>query len=434
MSEMFKVCDLMLLVVICAVFQSGSGVVQSNSHLVFRATLYLKHPTLLDPAQQKSTHQPPKMNTTTPLTHPLLLFLSNRLLTTATAAYTHSPPLRLLALSLSISLTYLALSTFHQHIRTPGWASSTLAGASFGVPNMLFDRLIARNWLYENDDIEPVIPGAKQGTEKRKRSRWEWGKEVVGNTRYIGTTHEVSHVPFFHTQDLVFGPSRWAFCLRHAVVIVACFVLNMLMVDGQLGADRELLGDEYIAWFGRMVGGDTIQPGEIRSRVTFSVLYWGAQICFLQYFFSMAALLDVGLGGGEVRLWRPLFGELSDTYTIRGLWGKFWHQGIQLSIKGPAEYLTHSILHLPHHTLLSRYLKVFLAFAVSGAMHTAADYGGNISLGESGAMRFFCTQALGIMIEDGVQEVWKRMGGRKGREFRGKKRGHDLDLGVCLLV
>lgn len=57
---------------------------------------------------------------------------------------------------------------------------------------------------------------------------------------------------------------------------------------------------------------------------------------------------------------------------------------------------------------------MFLAFAVSGAMHTAVDYGGNVSLGESGAMRFFCTQALGIMMEDGVQEVWRKMGGRKG--------------------
>lgn len=261
------------------------------------------------------------MNIITPLTHPLLLFLVNRLLTTATAAYTHSQALRLLALTLSISLTYLTLSTFHQHISAPGWASSTLAGASFNVPNALFDRLIARNWQYEKDNLEPTVARSKNETETRRFSRWDWGKEVVGNMRYIGSAQEVSHVPFFHTQDPMRGPSRWVFCLRHAVLIVACFVLNMFMIDGQLGVNRELLGDEYIPWFGRMAAGEIIQPGEIRSRVTFSILYWGAQIGFLQYFFSIAALLDVGLGGGEVRLWRPLFGELSDAYTIRGLWG-----------------------------------------------------------------------------------------------------------------
>lgn len=63
---------------------------------------------------------------------------------------------------------------------------------------------------------------------------------------------------------------------------------------------------------------------------------------------------------------------------------------------------------------MSRYLKVFLTFAVSGAMHVVADGGGGMSMAESGALRFFCTQALGIMLEDSVQELYLRMGGRKG--------------------
>ena len=50
-------------------------------------------------------------------------------------------------------------------------------------------------------------------------------------------------------------------------------------------------------------------------------------------------------------------------------------------------------------------------------MHIVADYGGNVPREQSGAMEFFCTQALGIMIEDGVQEVWRLMGGRKNTLF-----------------
>ena len=42
------------------------------------------------------------------------------------------------------------------------------------------------------------------------------------------------------------------------------------------------------------------------------------------------------------------------------------------------------------------------------------DLGASIPVSDSGALRFFTTQALGIMLEDGVQESFGRIrGGRK---------------------
>ena len=41
-------------------------------------------------------------------------------------------------------------------------------------------------------------------------------------------------------------------------------------------------------------------------------------------------------------------------------------------------------------------------------MHIFADMGGGLSMRQSGALQFFCMQALGIMIEDGVQVVWRK--------------------------
>ena len=90
---------------------------------------------------------------------------------------------------------------------------------------------------------------------------------------------------------------------------------------------------------------------------------------------------------------------------------KFWHQCLQLNVKGPAEYATHTLLHIPKGTLVARYTKIFFAFYVSGTMHLIADSGGAVTISESGALRCFCTQALGIMIEDAVQELYRRSGG-----------------------
>ena len=50
---------------------------------------------------------------------------------------------------------------------------------------------------------------------------------------------------------------------------------------------------------------------------------------------------------------------------------------------------------------------------ISGLMHIASDVGGQLAWSESGALQFFCMQALGIMIEDTVQAVYQRITGRK---------------------
>jgi hypothetical protein len=49
-------------------------------------------------------------------------------------------------------------------------------------------------------------------------------------------------------------------------------------------------------------------------------------------------------------------------------------------------------------------------------MHVVVDSGGAVPMAQSGALRFFCTQALGIIAEDGVQELYRRVfGNQKSR-------------------
>lgn len=50
---------------------------------------------------------------------------------------------------------------------------------------------------------------------------------------------------------------------------------------------------------------------------------------------------------------------------------------------------------------------------MSGLIHVAYDIGSNVPLERSGAMHFFCSFAFGIMLEDAVQEAWKRLTGNR---------------------
>lgn len=56
---------------------------------------------------------------------------------------------------------------------------------------------------------------------------------------------------------------------------------------------------------------------------------------------------------------------------------------------------------------MARYTAIFLTFLISGLMHAGSDLAVGISWQRSGSIRFFCTQVVGIMLEDGVQAIYR---------------------------
>lgn len=77
----------------------------------------------------------------------------------------------------------------------------------------------------------------------------------------------------------------------------------------------------------------------------------------------------------------------------------------------PANFITSDMLKLPKGSLLARYLNIFLIFGLSGVLHSIAGISSKMPLTEYGVLRFFCTQTLGIIIEDGFQALFNRFGG-----------------------
>ena len=84
----------------------------------------------------------------------------------------------------------------------------------------------------------------------------------------------------------------------------------------------------------------------------------------------------------------------------------FWHQMFRQPFSSCAAFLVHNIFHLPKDGVLQRYSKIFVIFFISGLLHLLTDIGSGISSHESGSLRFFCTQVLGIIIEDAVQALF----------------------------
>ena len=89
----------------------------------------------------------------------------------------------------------------------------------------------------------------------------------------------------------------------------------------------------------------------------------------------------------------------------------FWHQHTRQKLNGPATFITNGILRFKSGTLITRYVNLILTFMISGLMHWMVDVSGGLSWRRSGAFRFFYTQALGIMLEDALQAIYRHSRG-----------------------
>lgn len=88
-----------------------------------------------------------------------------------------------------------------------------------------------------------------------------------------------------------------------------------------------------------------------------------------------------------------------------------------------ARYFLYNILGIPRRQALAspagrlfvKYAELFLTFLVSGLYHQAIETAQGLKWSESGSTRFFATMAVGIVLEDAVQWVFRTRNGI-GRE------------------
>lgn len=96
----------------------------------------------------------------------------------------------------------------------------------------------------------------------------------------------------------------------------------------------------------------------------------------------------------------------------------FWHQNLRKSLSAPADVVIHKGLRFPKG-VVARYLHLSLVFLFSGLMHELLFIAEGVPRSNVGSVHFFMTQAVGIMLEDAVQEVY--------RAIRGVQRGTPPD-------
>ncbi|KAL9128616.1 MAG: hypothetical protein Q9217_002750 [Psora testacea] len=330
------------------------------------------------------------------------------------------------ALPLMLSYVYFgACVSSAESFSHPLYANLT-GGSLAGMLFKYVDLVLLSAWSAEakgptsrNGGLEPVQAAEENHAETSRavfgghiahvaRGVW-WALTLIFNSRLIETEWEVKHVPPFSAEQTGWVPTRARFVLSSLAKALVCFVL--LDATRLLAAPSEqnamLFASERVAFFSRL---RDVSTEEVIVRY-FSAIMFGivTYLLFQGVHCGMGAVM-VGLGVSEVKMWRPCFGNLSESWSLRRFWGVCWHQGLRQTLNSPAGFATYRLLGFKRGGLLGRYLRVVLIFLLSGVLHKFGDIAAGLDWQDSGVIQYFGTQALGILTENYLHHVAVRNG------------------------
>jgi hypothetical protein len=106
--------------------------------------------------------------------------------------------------------------------------------------------------------------------------------------------------------------------------------------------------------------------------------------------------------------WAPMFGNPKDAYSLNRFWNLTWHQGMRFQLSLPAKWFTSNVIGLHGGSVMSRYIQVFIAFLLSGLIHSYGSFAAFHK--DVGDFQFFLVQGLGFLAEETVIHIAKKIG------------------------
>ncbi|RHZ57400.1 acetyltransferase pyr8 [Aspergillus thermomutatus] len=235
------------------------------------------------------------------------------------------------------------------------------------------------------------------------------------NFRGIGTVWEVKNIPEHAAYLQPNGKEQRLSWKRYVLRESAIIIWQYLLLDFIYMSTKDTSPEDLARLFGPGLEFKYFDATfeQWMGRVSVGIFSWlvPSRVC-LNIISRIYFLILVVLGISSPESCRPGFGRVRDACTIRGFWGKFWHQSFRWPLTSVSNYIARDVLRLPRPSLLERYTNIFFTFLTSGVLHLACDAILGVPPSASGAMKFFCSFPLAIMIEDGVQEVWRQATGQ----------------------
>ncbi|KAK2627805.1 hypothetical protein QTJ16_002451 [Diplocarpon rosae] len=271
--------------------------------------------------------------------------------------------------------------------------------------------------LLTKSKAKTVSPDSEAGdVAPRKRpgaalERILWGLQSLLSYRDVNTPFEVKNVPHFRPEDPSYVPTKAAFLTRSMVTLGTCYlVLDFIESRPPPPNATVLFSAERLVLWGRL---SQVTLSEVFTRMAASAWFWVMLSTAITGGASAVNIVCVALHLSPVERCRPMMGPLAEAYTIRGFWGKTWHQTTRKPFNSLATFIGDEVFVFRKGSQPNTYSKIFLTFFISGILHQAIDYAQGVPWAQSGSLIFFCIQACGIVVEDTTQFIYRWVTGAK---------------------
>jgi hypothetical protein len=242
-------------------------------------------------------------------------------------------------------------------------------------------------------------------------TRYWWGARLATTNRYTGWSQQVKNMPM---SDISSNYPRLHFVARKVVRTALFYALKDIVVSYSASTPH----GSWVDIRGRKV----YQPFPTSSPFLYKFWFTWVHIaltCVSMEFANAAyGTLSVATGLAHPRDCPPMFGSLSDLYSVRMAWSKVWHQQCRRICSAPGIWLTRDVLVLKKGSFASKYVQLFTGFFISGFIHGAASMLVSRSFDDDGAVKCFLGQATIIMLEDHVIDFGKSLGFRDSGLWR----------------
>ncbi|KAI1823902.1 membrane bound O-acyl transferase family-domain-containing protein [Xylaria intraflava] len=231
-----------------------------------------------------------------------------------------------------------------------------------------------------------------------------WAFALIANQRGVRWNHEVKnvHPPESRGKAHFLYLQIWKI-IKYVLIADLLFQLSRRLfftgADGTLGIlDSHSISLRHPDW----------RWSFAKALVFGSIPYF---MLSLQY--AQLAFVAVALGISKPEDWPPPFGPVAAVTTVRGFWGKFWHQQLRHMLTSYTDAFIDAV-GIPRGTNWSSYTTLYLAFAISGTFHALSQRQMPCPVDVTdteqvtGFFLFFVWQAAAITFEDFIQWCWKR--------------------------
>ncbi|KAH7096037.1 membrane bound O-acyl transferase family-domain-containing protein [Paraphoma chrysanthemicola] len=344
--------------------------------------------------------------------HPIVYLIAEVVLTVLIIGFTqphsHLRPVGLLLVMLCVTRCIPGCMPYM--VRTP-WAA-LVGGYSVTYLYHYMDIALLSRWSFASDApisglLRPTTDTAsaqENSTSSSPPSMWarlKFGIKLTTSFRFVGTRYEARNTPRAATK------SSREFRRRTFITIVLSYVvLDFINAQNDPAIASRFLTLKNIPLLARLHE-VTLEESVIRI---FTVIAAAVGLtCVQGGIYHVFALLAVSLGISEPADWPPFYGSISEAYMLRRFWDICWHQTNTRKFSSIAHYTTHVVFRLPRGTALARYTRLLIAFMSSGIMHLVIDLASGVTLHDSGAMRFFMLQAVGLIFEDCIVRLYDRV-------------------------